>query len=406
MKNELNSALRANKKIFVLTCLLAVSMLAMADGEDPLYKAYFDSIINVAKSETEARLREDSIAQAKQDSLAEVRRAAMAAEQARIDSIDELRKARMAAAQAYSDSIDAAERRKMDSIIAANDSIAAAEAANDSIREIDRFTIGVRGGTASMLQKMVNKDAKSLFGFDVLLDLQYAHYWLTKKDHKLGLLTGLSFGLAQGGLKSPNSLNQYTVTDPDGMKADYTVTAENIKERDRQLQLEVPLMFSLVSRQGVFFNFGPRFLLPVYTPYKATLENPYIDAYFEQTDVHVTNEVITGLLEDKQVTGKGTTDNKLKLNITLGTELGYEWEFKNKHSLGLGVYANYGLYSMFKQDAQDLKSLLTVTPAIPSTVTTNSATEAWTEKQGFVDVGVKLAYHFNWWKTRPRKHRN
>ncbi len=388
------------KKILTTICLLALSMWAMADNEDLLYKAYLDSIKRANQPKVEQivpatqaqRPAAAAMTQAQQDSVA----ASRAAEQARVDSIDQLRKARMAAAKAYSDSLDAAERNKL------YGSENSDSAAVDSIRELDRFTIGVRAGAASMLQKMVNKDAKSQFGFDVLLDLQYAHYWLSKKEHKIGLLTGLSFGLAQGGLKAPNSVNQYSVTDPDGMKADYTVTADNIKERDRQLQLEVPLMFSLITKKGFFFNLGPRFFLPVYTPYKATLENPNIDAYFEQTDVHVTNEVITGLMKDKEVVGKGKTNNNLKLNITLGTELGYEWQLKNGHSLGLGAYANYGLYSMFKQDAQDLKSLITVTPAIPSTVTTNSATEAWTQKMGFVDVGVKLAYHFNWWKTKPK----
>lgn len=376
------------KKILTTICLLALSMWAMADNEDLLYKAYLDSIARV-----------EQLATAKAQ-------AAQAAAQARRDSIEELRAARRAAAQLYLDSINAAEQQRRDSLladsIATADSIASAMAAQDSTRELDRFTIGVRAGAASMLQKMVNEDAKSKFGFDVLLDLQYAHYWQTKKEHKLGLLTGISFGIAQGGLKAPKSTDQYTVIDPDGMKASYTVTADNIKETDRQLQLEVPLMFSLISKQGVFFNFGPRFFIPVYTPYKATLENPNIDAYFEQTDVHVTNEVITGLMKDNQTVGKGKTNNNLKLNITLGTELGYEWQLKNGHSLGLGAYANYGLYSMFKQDAQNKKSLVTVTPAIPSTITTNSATEAWTQKMGFVDVGVKLAYHFNWWKTKPK----
>lgn len=394
------------KKILTTICLLALSMWAMADNEDLLYKAYLDSIKRANQPKVEQivpvtpaqKPSTASMTQAQQDSVA-ARRAAMAAEQARVDSIDQLRKARIAAAQAYSDSLEAAERNKL--YASANSDSAAA----DSTRELDRFTIGVRAGAASMLQKFVNEDAKSKFGFDVLLDLQYAHYWQTKKEHKLGLLTGVSFGMAQGGLAAPKATDQYTVTDPDGMKADYTVTADNIKETDRQLQLEVPLMFSLISKQGVFFNVGPRFFLPVYTPYKATLENPNIDAYFEQTDVHVTNEVITGLMKDNQVVGKGKTNNNLKLNITLGAELGYEWQLKNGHSLGLGAYANYGLYSMFKQDAQNLKNLVTVTPAIPSTVTTNSATEAWTQKMGFVDVGVKLAYHFNWWKANQKKQK-
>ncbi len=379
------------KKIMIITCLLAVSMWAMADGEDLEYKAYLDSIANVAKAEAEARLRQDSLVQ---DSIAKAN-----AER------EALAQARRNLARAYADSIqalaDSTTQTPADSVA----QTPADSAAVDSVPQLDRFTIGARAGGASLLQKMVNEDAKSQFGFDVILDLQYAHYWLTKKEHKLGLLTGLSVGFAQAGLKAPANTNEYTVTDPDGMKAHYTITAANVRERDRQVQLEVPLMFSLVSKQGVFFNFGPRFLLPVYTPYKENIDNADIDAYFEETDVHVTNEVITGLMKDDQLVGKGTTDNKLKLNITLGTELGYEWTFKNGHSLDLGAYANYGLYCMFKQDAQNLKSLITVTPAIPSIVTTNSATDAWTQKMGFVDVGVKLVYHFNWWKNHPRKHK-
>lgn len=398
MINKINRATTAMKKVMTLVCLLALSTWAMADTEDLLYKAYLDSI---AKAESIARLREDKIMQARKDSIYAAKRAAIAAEQARIDSINTLRNARIAAAQAYSDSIQAAERHRQDSIIAANDSIAQAEAEQQRQKEWDRFTIGVRAGGASFLQKTVN-DAKSKFGFDVLLDLQYAHYWKTKKEHKVGLLTGLSFGLVQGGLQNAKSTDQYSVTDPDGMNAFYTVTADNVKERNRQLQLEVPLMFSLIAKKGFFFNLGPRFMLPVYTPYKETLENPNIDAYFEQTDVHVTNEVITGLMKDDQLVGKGTSQNKLKLNITLGTELGYEWSLKNNQALGLGAYVNYGLYSMFKQDAQDLKNIVSVTPAIPSTITTNSACDVWTQKMGFLDVGVKLAYHFNWVKTKTK----
>ncbi len=380
----------------MITCLLAISLWAIADGEDPLYKAYLDSILNAAKMEMAERVNDSVTSPTEADTIpAVVSEATVSPE----DSIKALQEARKAAARAYANSTTPAYTRPAQRT-------PTKPAAKDSVPELDRFTIGVRGGAASLLQKMVNEDAKSRFGFDVLLDLQYAHYWLTKKEHKLGLLTGLSFGLAQGGLKAPVNENKYTVTDPDGMQADYTVTAKNVQERDRQLQLEVPLMFSLIAKNGVFFNFGPRFLLPVYTPYKASIDNANIDAYFEQTDVHVTNDVITGLMEQDQLVGKGTTDNKLKLNITLGTEIGYEWTLKNGQSLGLGAYANYGLYSMFKQEAKDLKSLITVTPAIPSTVTTNSATDAWTEKQGFVDVGVKLAYHFNWWKNHPRKRKN
>ena len=263
--------------------------------------------------------------------------------------------------------------------------------------QLDRFTNGVRAGGASFLQQSIN-EAKSQMGFDAILDLQYAHYWTTKKEHKLGLLTGASIGFAQGGLKMSNIQDEYTLIDPDGMSTHYTVTADNISELNRQIQVEVPLMFSLVSKQGIFFNFGPRFMLPVYTPNRTVFENPVIDAYLEPIQVHITNEKVTGLVDQNQLDTKAMSQNQFKLNIMLGAELGYEWSLKNGNALGLGVYADYSVYSMFKHEAQDLQYLLTVTPAVPAVVTTYAPTDAWIKKQGFVDFGIKVAYHLNWWK--------
>lgn len=370
------------KKILVITCLLSMSMWAMADGQDLLYKAYLDSINQANKVTNPAPLQPNQ------------------EDQAQADSAEALRQARVAAARAYADSVASA-TPQADEVtepepIVETDSVVEAEQENKK-PQLDRFTIGVRAGGASFLQQSIN-DAKSQMGFDALLDLQYAHYWVTKKDHKIGLLTGASVGFAQGGLKKSNIEDQYTLTDPDGMSTHYTVTADNISELNRQIQVEVPLMFSLVSKQGVFFNFGPRFMLPVYTPNRTVFDQPVVDAYLEPIKVHVTNEKVTGLVDNNQLDTKGTSDNQFKLNIELGAELGYEWSLKNGNALGLGVYADYSVYSMFKHEAQDLKYLLTVTPAVPSTVTTYAPTAAWVKKQGFVDFGLKLAYHFNWWK--------
>ncbi len=284
-----------------------------------------------------------------------------------------------------------------DTIAVATDTIAADTTATDTTA-INRLTIGARIGAASLLQKTV-ADAKGQFGFDALLDLQYAHYWIKKNDNKFGILTGLTLGYVQTGFRSNGSHQQYTLTDPDGWKAQYDVTVGALREKDYQLQLEIPVMFSMVLGKGFFLNAGPKLLLPVYASYKQTVENSTINAYFEQTDVTVRNEDITGRATDEQLIGKGKSNNRLKLNITLGAELGYEWQLNNGNSLGLGAYVNGGLYSMYKNDnATDQAGIVAVTPAVPSKVTIFSATDTWTKKMGFVDFGLKLAYHFNWYK--------
>jgi hypothetical protein len=85
----------------------------------------------------------------------------------------------------------------------------------------------------------------------------------------------------------------YTVSTTDG-NIDYTLKADEVKENDGQIQMEIPLMFSLITRKGFFFNIGPKFMLPLYTPYNQHIDNPQINAYFPEEGVTVENARITG----------------------------------------------------------------------------------------------------------------
>lgn len=261
-----------------------------------------------------------------------------------------------------------------------------------------RFTIGVRGGAASLLHSVVR--GEWICGGDALLDLQYAHYW-TKENRPvdLGIIVGLGVGYAQSGMKAAVDTS-YTVSTSDG-DIDYTLKADEVKENDGQIQLEVPLMFSLIHNNGLFFNIGPKFMIPVYTPYKQNIKNPDINAYFPTEGVNVSNEVITGLVQDNQLNTKGTDNGtQFKINVMLTAEIGYEWKFQNGHSLGLGAYANYSVFNSFKNQGVN-KSLMDVTPP-SSTGIANvdilSATSTYAEKLGYFDAGIKLAYHFNFYK--------
>jgi hypothetical protein len=275
----------------------------------------------------------------------------------------------------------------------------------------DRFTIGVRGGASGLLHKVEQGNWQC--GFDALLDLQYAHYWA--KDGRLidlGIITGLSIGYAQSGMKSDVN-SQFTHIDNSDpsfpMHIDYDIRADQVKENDGQLQLEIPLMFSLIHANGLFFNIGPKFMIPVYTPFNQKItdnKNTYISAYFQEIMVPVKNEVITGMLRENQFKQSGTDNgNQFTINIMLGAEIGYEWTLNSGNSLGLGAYANYCLYNSFKNNTSN-DPLINVTPPQGSSlaiVDVLSATKTYTSKLGFFDVGVKVAYHFNFPKKRVYK---
>ena len=266
-----------------------------------------------------------------------------------------------------------------------------------------RFSIGIRGGAASLMHK--TEAGKWNCGFNALLDLQYAYYWTEfGRQYDLGILTGLSVGYTQSGMQLGID-DQFTVTTNEGDNIDYSLSADRVKENDGQIQLEIPLMFSLVMHNGFFFNVGPKFILPVYTPYKQTITNPNVDAYFQTEGVHVTNEVITGMVTDEQLNSHGTNANQLKVNITLTADLGYEWKLKHKNALALGVFANYGLWNAFKNTTSD-QSLISVTPPSTSSIATVdilSATDTYASKLGYFDAGIKLTYHFNFLDRKSKK---
>ena len=260
--------------------------------------------------------------------------------------------------------------------------------------QVNRFTIGVRGGFASSMAK----PATLPLGFDVMLDLQYAHYWAKDTDKiRLGLLTGLSIGYMNN-VRNQAWDDKYTVATDNG-EVEYHVTADNIKETNHQLQLEVPLMFSLITHGGLFFNVGPRFILPAYTPYKQVITNGNIVATDLETGVVLQNNPVYGQLSAEQIKQKGQGEQQFDLTVTLGFALGYEFKLKSGNTIGLGGFFNYGLYNMYSN--QPLGSAIDV--SAPSAngsgiVNVESWTNAYTSKMGHLDAGIKVSYNFDFIK--------
>lgn len=261
----------------------------------------------------------------------------------------------------------------------------------------DRFTIGVRGGASALMHETSNL-GKWGCGGDVVLDLQYAHYWA--KDGRpvdLGIIVGLGIGYQQSSLNANDNVANF-----DTANVYYTVSYAGVKETDHQLQLEVPLMFSLIHDNGFFFNVGPKFMIPVYNPYKQTVDqnNTHISAYFPEYGITIVDKDVTGHYVGQQPEAK----NGIQFNahVMLTAELGYEWVLKSGNSLGLGAYANYGWNLSYKNNTSStgLFQLDPPTDASAANLTVLSATHAYANKLGYFDAGIKLAYHFNF----PKKH--
>lgn len=262
--------------------------------------------------------------------------------------------------------------------------------------QVNRLSFGLRGGFASTLASSKGIPA----GFDALFDLRYAHYWVKDQGKMLlGLMTGLSAGYVQSNQKMA-LWDEFTLATDEG-DVDYEVSADEVKEKTHQVQLELPIMFTMVTPKGFFLNVGPKLILPVYSTYRQTITNPTISAYMPELNGHpITNEVVMGKLTEEQCDMTGSFNNEFKLAVAAGLELGYQFKLKNGHSLDLGVYADYTFYSMYNSINTNGK-LITITPPSAESaaiVDVQSMTNAYANKFGFLDAGLKLTYNLDFIK--------
>ena len=265
--------------------------------------------------------------------------------------------------------------------------------------QINRFTVGVRGGLASLMPQ-TTPAIGATWGFDALLDLQYAHYWAKGEDKiRLGLLTGVSVGYMQNSKTLKDVTEQYTKYSEGNI--DYTIHMDEVTALNRQVQLEVPVMFSMVTPKGFFLNAGPKFILPVYASFNQTLKNGDISALMVDMGVTATENVVTGEIKEAEFVHSGVNNYQLDLTIAVGGELGYEHQLESGHSVSVGLYANYGVFSTYKHDLATSKYIVDVNPPTADGVfqlAPNSMMNAYANKLGFLDLGLKVAFHLNWKK--------
>lgn len=317
--------------------------------------------------------------------------------------------AAIAAADSAFRAAEEARRAEEEARRAEEEAQAALRAQEDSLKSLqqfkhnyDRFTIGLRGGASALMHHAENGNWTC--GGDVVLDLQYAHYWA--KDGRpvdLGLIVGLGIGYQQSGLKKDYDHTEFDRT-AGTSNVHYTVDVKDVKETDHQLQLEVPVMFSLIHDKGLFFNIGPKFMIPVYTPYKqsANTDETHISAVFQETGITVIDQTLTGKYTGQEPEEKNGI--QFTINVMLTAEIGYEWILKSGNSLGLGAYANYSVYNTFKNTTNSEGLFNLTAPAADGSSVAKldvlSATHAYADKLGYFDAGVKLAYHFNFPKKK------
>ena len=257
-----------------------------------------------------------------------------------------------------------------------------------------RLSIGVRGGVASLMQQPVNWK----IGYDALFDLQYACYWRrnTAKP-SLGFIIGLAAGFEHNDITQSNLSCKSNIT-ADGLDLQYTASVDQMDEHTSQVQVEMPILFSMVTPKGFYFNVGPKLILPVYGMYKQQITGANVEAYSPLLDVTFKNDVVLGKFTDEQLAGQsGKIETFLyKPTIAAMLDLGYEAQLNNGDAISIGVYGDYG-FSMKSTAKADLAPIVDI---VPPSADANAQIRlghlsSQVTKLGFFDAGLKLTYHFN-----------
>ena len=258
---------------------------------------------------------------------------------------------------------------------------------------IHTLRVGVSGGSGLNLTP-TDCVMKSKFGASGALAFDYAFYKSFDKVD-LGLRTGLDLGYMYLPYYAEFA-QQYSNVDYLGNQMDYT-TSGVVDITQNQLYASVPLMFALRSN-GFVCNLGVRLQMPFYQIGKQQLSNPLVQAYYPKYDVTVTNELITGIVADNQLSTPLEFPSIL-LECHAAMEIGYEHEIKNKNSaIGVLAYFNMGVWNSLPKATG--APIIQVAPIMDKnnpvpTVTVNNAYNALLTSFIPMQFGLKVYYAFH-----------
>ena len=225
------------------------------------------------------------------------------------------------------------------------------------------------------------------------LAFDYAFYKSFDKVD-LGLRTGLDLGYMYLPYHAEFA-QQYSNMDYLGNQVDYT-TSGVVDVVQNQLYASLPLMFALRTH-GFVCNIGVRLQMPFYQIGKQQLSNPLVQAYYPRYDVTVTNELITGIVTDEQLS-MPLASSPVFLECYASAEIGYEHRLNAKGAIGCAAYVHAGVWNALPK-ATD-KSVIQVAPItdkvkpVPA-VTVNDAYTSLLTSYTPLQFGVKVYYAFS-----------
>ncbi len=255
------------------------------------------------------------------------------------------------------------------------------------------IAFGPKGGLASFLPQNGKWPASrpGNMGYIGAFDIDYTYTAMNHRQFGIGVHTGLTVGYTSN-RQSVYLLEQFPYTDVLGNEIDYRITADNVTERNSELVVSIPVQLAL-RYKGFYANLGVRAQLPLMQKFTQTITDVSVDAYYKQYDVHVVDKPATGLLAKADYNMQGDWQGS-KVDILLSGELGYYIPVGEKLVVGLGLFADYSVWSLYSNERLGRVFSVSGVGEGPQTAVVRAATlnSAYTNSLGFFDVGAKISF--------------
>lgn len=265
------------------------------------------------------------------------------------------------------------------------------------------FSVGAHAGAAMYT---ADGDFSHLPGAALGIDIAYTVRGVISHQTALGLKIGASLTYAGASQSKRDYEEQYVNYDyykPEEHEMDYTIRAATYKEHQHQLQVEAPVMLSLVSH-GITVNVGAKFMMPFWQQRRLDVTDAHIVAYYPAFMVPVEDYLATGRLPDHQYHGK-EKGVMPRLNALLAVEAGYEWRVGWKDRMGVLAYLDYGVWNDYtnnpiRQRLIDVAPITNREYPVPD-IKVNYLTDTYASKVNYLSFGIKVYYAIHGEKRKP-----
>lgn len=263
-----------------------------------------------------------------------------------------------------------------------------------------RHELSVQAGGALTTLNFKTDFGNSSFSGGGLLGLGYSCFF----SPTWGVSSGVEVALYTGNVKmSTFSDVVNNLTDSDGDTFNFQSTVSGYKEDQRAFFLNIPLLarFQTKGETKLYAAAGGKLGIPLQGRYKGTGATFVNRAYYPAFNNFVDAPSFMGL-----GTFSGRTVNEtvaLKVAFMLSAEAGMKFDFKNNRSLYAGLYLDYGLTDIIKDNRQ--ASFIVYNSAVPAEfsnrsvmesgyVRSNGVRSAFTDKVIPIAIGLKVAFAF------------